>query len=63
VVRKAADKKAKDDARKGIVEPEGPTLEPASETGAADVHHDDAHDDDHDDAAEAHYEDEDGDED
>ena len=61
VVRKAADKKAKDDARKGIVEPDGPTLEPASETGAADVHHDDAqHDDDHDDAAEAHYEDEDG---
>jgi hypothetical protein len=33
VVRKAADKKAKDDARKGIVEPEGPTLRPASETG------------------------------
>jgi len=34
VVRKAADKKARDDARKGIVHPEGPTLEPASETGA-----------------------------
>ncbi len=34
VVRKAADKKAKDDKRKGIVEPEGPTLLPASETGA-----------------------------
>ena len=33
VVRKAADKKAKDDARKGIVEPEGPTLRPASEAG------------------------------
>jgi hypothetical protein len=33
VVRKAADKKAKDDARKGIVQPEGPTLRPASETG------------------------------
>lgn len=31
VVRKAADKKAKDDARKGIVEPEGATLRPASE--------------------------------
>jgi hypothetical protein len=34
VVRKAADKKAKDDARKGIVHPEGETLLPASETGA-----------------------------
>ena len=33
VVRKAADKKAKEDARKGIVQPEGPTLRPASETG------------------------------
>ena len=32
VVRKAADKKAKDDARKGIA-PDGPTLKPASETG------------------------------
>jgi hypothetical protein len=30
VVKKAADKKAKDDKRKGIVEPEGPTLLPAS---------------------------------
>jgi hypothetical protein len=35
VVRKAADKKAKDDARKGIVS-EGPTLRPAAETGAVD---------------------------
>jgi hypothetical protein len=33
VVRKAADKKAKDDARKGVVEPEGATLRPAAETG------------------------------
>ena len=33
VVRKAADKKAKDDARRGIVEPQGATLKPASETG------------------------------
>ena len=33
VVRRAAEKKAKDDARKGIV-PEGPTLRPAAETGA-----------------------------
>jgi uncharacterized protein len=32
VVRKAADKKARDDAKKGIA-PEGPTLRPASETG------------------------------
>jgi hypothetical protein len=34
IVRKAADKKAKDDARKGIA-PDGATLRPASETGAA----------------------------
>lgn len=34
VVRKAADKKAKDDARLGIVD--GPTLRPASEAGAYD---------------------------
>ncbi|HEY9218733.1 MAG TPA: cell cycle transcriptional regulator TrcR [Phenylobacterium sp.] len=33
VVKKAAEKKAKDDAKRGIVEPEGPTLQPASETG------------------------------
>jgi hypothetical protein len=35
VVRKAADKKAKDDARRGIVEPEGATLRPASEADIA----------------------------
>ena len=40
VVRKAADKKAKDDARKGIVQPEGETLRPASETGAVEEEHD-----------------------
>jgi hypothetical protein len=34
VVKKAAEKKAKDDAKKGIVAPEGATLRPASETGA-----------------------------
>jgi len=34
VVKKAAEKKAKDDARRGIVEPEGATLRPASEAGA-----------------------------
>src|SRR3954468_9527208 len=37
VVRKAADKKAKDDARRGIVEPAGATLRPASETGVAEL--------------------------
>jgi hypothetical protein len=34
IVKKAAEKRAKEDAKKGIVE-EGPTLAPASETGAA----------------------------
>ena len=38
VVKKAAEKKAKDDKRKGIVEPEGATLLPASETGV--IEHD-----------------------
>src|SRR5579872_2933432 len=33
VVKRAAEKKARDDARRGVVEPEGPTLMPASETG------------------------------
>ena len=33
VVRKAADKKSKEAARRGEVEPEGATLRPASETG------------------------------
>ena len=33
VVKKAAEKKAKDDAKKGIIAPEGDTLRPASETG------------------------------
>ena len=37
VVRKAADKKARDDARKGIAQPDGPTLRPASETGAVEA--------------------------
>jgi len=41
VVKKAADKKAKDDARRGIVEPEGATLRPASEAGVVDDSHDD----------------------
>jgi hypothetical protein len=34
VVRVAADKKAKDDARKGLNQPEGPTLKPAAEAAA-----------------------------
>jgi hypothetical protein len=34
LVKKAAEKRAKDDAKKGIV-PEGPSLRPAAETGAA----------------------------
>jgi hypothetical protein len=34
VVKKAAEKKAKDDAKRGVVDPDGPTLRPASETGA-----------------------------
>ena len=38
VVKKAADKKAKEDKRRGIVEPEGPTLMPASETGVIEDH-------------------------
>jgi hypothetical protein len=36
VVRIAAEKKARDDARRGVTQPEGPTLQPATE-GAADV--------------------------
>ena len=39
VVKKAAEKKARDDARRGVVEPEGPTLMPASETGALEETH------------------------
>lgn len=33
VVKKAAEKKAREDAKRGITEPEGETLRPASETG------------------------------
>ncbi len=47
IVRKAADKRAKDDARRGVVEPEGPTLQPASETGVMEAeapNHDEAED-------------------
>jgi hypothetical protein len=42
VVRKAADKKAKDDAKRGV-EPEGATLRPASEAGAEDLAGGEAH--------------------
>jgi hypothetical protein len=48
VVRKAADKKAREDARRGVVQPDGPTLRPASETGVledeAPVYEDEAED-------------------
>ena len=57
VVRKAADKRAKDDAKRGVIEPDGPTLEPASETGHV------AQEDDHVDSQVDHHDDEDGDED
>ena len=42
VVRKAAEKKARETARRGIVEPVGPTLRRASETGVVEdeAHHD-----------------------
>src|SRR6516162_9085540 len=45
IVRRAADKKAKDDSRRGV-ESEGPTLRPASEAGAYDEA--DEHDEDED---------------
>jgi len=54
VVKKAAEKKAKEDKRRGIVEPEGPTLMPASETGVVEdeepavIFADDAEHDEHD---------------
>ena len=35
VVKIAAEKKAREDARKGVVQPEGPTLKPAAETSAS----------------------------
>jgi hypothetical protein len=45
LVRMAADKKAKDDARKGLNQPEGPTLKPAAEAGAVhDVEEEDEED-------------------
>jgi hypothetical protein len=54
VVRKAADKRAKDDARRGIAEPQGATLRPASEAGVEDddvnVDEAPAYDDEHEDA-------------
>jgi len=62
VVKKAAEKKAKDDARRGIVEPEGATLAPASETGAI-VEDDDHHDEVEHTAASVFADHDDGDED
>jgi len=56
VVKKAADKKAKEDKRKGVVEPEGPTLMPASETGA--LAEEPPHDDHAEHTAETVFEDE-----
>ncbi|MGA0603742.1 DUF1013 domain-containing protein [Caulobacter sp. KR2-114] len=49
LVKKAAEKKAKDDAKRGIVEPEGPSLRPASEAGLAEDDHDDQPDHGYDD--------------
>jgi hypothetical protein len=71
VVKKAAEKKAKDDARRGIVEPEGATLRPASETGVAaeepehevEVEVDDEHEHEHEAEHEPVYADEHDDED
>jgi hypothetical protein len=64
VVKKAAEKKAKDDAKKGIVEPEGATLEPASETGAVlDVEAHADFDDHHEAEAPVFHDDEEDDED
>ena len=37
LVRKAADKRAKDDAKRGITAPDGPTLESAVDTGATEA--------------------------
>jgi len=42
LIRRAADKKAKDDARKGIVS-DGPTLRPAAETGVVSHEDDEPH--------------------
>ena len=47
VVKKAAEKKAKDDARKGVTSPEGATLRPASETGVVEDEEPELHEDEH----------------
>jgi len=49
LVKKAAEKKAKDDAKRGIVPDDGPSLRPASETGALDHDHDEQPDHGYDD--------------
>jgi len=56
IVKKAAEKKARDDKRKGIVEPEGPTLMPASETGVLDAEAPVAAHDEHEDEDEHEHE-------
>ena len=61
VVRKAADKKAKDDARRGIVEPEGATLRPAAETGLVEDEPEDEHVDEVEHTAESVFADDHGD--
>ncbi len=47
LVKKAAEKKAKDDAKRGIVEPEGASLRPASETGVLEAEPEIEIEDDH----------------
>ncbi len=47
LVKKAAEKKAKDDAKRGIVEPEGASLRPASETGLLEAEPETEIEDDH----------------
>ncbi|MBS0409390.1 MAG: DUF1013 domain-containing protein [Proteobacteria bacterium] len=47
LVKKAAEKKAKDDAKRGIVASDGPSLRPASETGVLEMEPEADLDDDH----------------
>ncbi|HWA60211.1 MAG TPA: cell cycle transcriptional regulator TrcR [Caulobacteraceae bacterium] len=56
LVKKAAEKKAKDDAKKGIVAPEGAHLRPASETGVLEAEHEPGHEVGHDDDQELEHE-------
>jgi len=54
LVKKAAEKKAKDDAKRGIVTPEGPSLRPASETGVLEMEPEADLDEDHFEAEDHH---------